>query len=276
MQLRRLAVLALAVAVAACGSDDDGGSDTVDLSRARVVIISGDGQRAQVPDPAPQGAIVPQAVVGEAMLPDPLVVRVTHDAPQAGITGISAAVVPEGTPVHWRIPQDGCGEPFGGTTVTNATGESTNRVILGTVAGECSVQVGRVLASGDVVIDSTFVYELLPGTPTFLGSGVIYTATEGEPLDLSQPINGFAALDAHGNSVPDSMVVANWTPTWAIYGPLPSRHAACDTAGLHSEGAGWSVPFAPPHHEYGYCIEIFIEGHTTGLWRLTPQAASPQ
>src|SRR5690606_14657404 len=151
----------------------------------------GDGQRAQVPDPAPRGAMVPQmvpqAVVGEAMLPEPLVVRVTADAPQAGITGISAAVVPEGTPVHWRIPQDGCGEPFGGTTTTDASGQSVNRVILGTVAGSCSVQVGRVLASGEVVIDSTFVYELLPGPVgrwSILASGGRIEAAAGDTLDL--------------------------------------------------------------------------------------------
>ena len=159
MQYRTLAALALVAALAACGSDDGpGGSDTIDPSQARVTIVSGDGQSAQVPDPAPQSAIVPQAVVGEAMLPDPLVVRVTGDGPQSSITGPSMAVVPEGTPVHWRIPDEGCGEPFGGTTLTDASGQSVNRVILGTVAGECHVQVGHVLSSGDVATDSTIVY----------------------------------------------------------------------------------------------------------------------
>src|SRR5690606_19979165 len=214
MQLRRLAVLALAVA--ACGSDA-GGSDTVDPSRARVVIISGDGQRAQVPDPAPRGAMVPQmvpqAVVGEAMLPDPLVVRVINDAPQAGITGISAAVVPEGTPVHWRIPQDGCGQPFGGTTVTDAAGESTNRVILGTVAGTCHGQVGRVLASGEVVVDSTFVCELLPG-PVVAGRprSPARVVAAGDSLWIPDASDG--GRDAHFNDIPAADLADHPAPQW--------------------------------------------------------------
>jgi len=138
--------------------------------------------------------------------------------------------VPEGTPVHWRIPQDGCGEPFGGTTTTDASGQSVNRVILGTVAGSCSVQVGRVLASGEVVIDSTFVYELLPGPVgrwSILASGGRIEAAAGDTLDLAPSVLSHArAYDAHNSGIDLAERIADPATDlgWAWYtvsGELP-------------------------------------------------------
>lgn len=234
MQLRRLAVLALAVAVAACGDD---GPATIDPADARVQIVSGDRQTARVPSPAPQGALVPTAVVGEALLPEPLVVRVVDGAGSISaaisIAGPSAAIVPAGTALHWRVVESGCGWPYGATTLTDDSAYSVNRVIIGTTARECSVEVGRVLRDGEIVVDSVFRYTLLPGPASRWSlEPLAVSVSPGDTIDIRQRLRW--VRDAHGNEVPlatlDSAEIGwAWTPLPTLGGDIPAE----------PQGSGW-------------------------------------
>lgn len=265
----------LALTLAACSDDDGVRLATID--QLRVVKISGD-QSSPVPEQVAAAPI--RAIAGasysvgpDGYTPEPLVARVEVAASRGrSATGPSGAIVPPGTLVHWHIPEQ-AGKLYAATTATDDSAYVVNRWAPGTRAGEYQVTAGR-LVGADIVTDATWTLIVEPGAPTMLGS-VAYDAVAGEPLDLSKPLSGFFARDRYQNPVPDSLVVARWTPQWEIWGPRPSYGLACDKIPLHSQGAGWTVPVVPEQHQWGYCLRLYIEGRDVGLWDFSPRAPEP-
>src|SRR5690606_2194134 len=144
--LRRVSVLALALALAACDRGaDDGGPSYTDVREAKIHILAGDGQVAPVatsPERAGDLALRLQGgSVEEAydLFPDVLEVWVG-----AGMRLLGEPVA-AGTDVHWIVRDEGCGRPVGQTTSTDADGRAVNRWIRGTRARECHMDVCRIL-----------------------------------------------------------------------------------------------------------------------------------
>src|SRR5690606_13034922 len=202
----------------------------VDLMR--VVKVRGD-QAAQVP-PAGVSADLVAASTMPAWTSEPLVARVRIVQPQAAGASFSVAAdsmyVPPGTLVHWRV-QDGCGELFATTTATDDSAYTVNRWAPGTRAGTCTVMAGRLVGT-DIVIDTTWTLEVLPG-PIYVVSLTDRISDHelfvGDTVDLKRAVIG--ARDAYDNAVPIDSVYA-WPDSligWAWSGgnerpPAPSGH----------------------------------------------------
>ena len=155
--LRRVSVLSLALALAACG-DDPAEPRYADINKARVHILAGDSQIAPVAtSPERAGNLAPRLQGGggveEAydLFPEVLEVYV-------GVgTLASGDPVAPGTDVHWIVRDEGCGRPVGQTTRTDENGRAVNRWIRGTRARECHMDVCRILGDGALACDTTFV-----------------------------------------------------------------------------------------------------------------------
>nr|PZN59863.1 MAG: hypothetical protein DIU58_17195 [Sphaerobacter thermophilus] len=280
MMPRTIALLLLATLLAACGDDEP---DIATIDEMRVVKVSGD-QKAPVQAPSKtQASLVPAQVIavqagGGDMFtygysPEPLIARVVTTGSggvQSALTApISAAVVPAGTLVQWKL-EDGCGELFAATTQTDDSAYTANRWAPGTKAGTCHAAAGRLVGT-EIVIDATWELEVLPGPPTvFLGRQPAWTTiVEGAPIDLRN--TPFDARDQYGNAIPDS-VVLTYTPTWHVRGPLPGSSLDCLAVPVVDEGEGWTIPAAPPPGRW--CAVVYIEGHDVAYWWFQSQSAS--
>jgi len=252
----RILLLSLAM-LAACGDDPGGpesrGPQPADISEMRVVKISGD-QAAQVP-PAGVSADLVAANTMPAWTSEPLVARIEVVQPQArGAAEDDSLFVPPGTLVHWRV-QDGCGELFAATTATDDSAYTFNRWAPGTRAGTCTVEAGRLVGT-DIVIDTTWTLEVLPGP--IVGVGTLFDWRQpqlfiGDTVDLRAAIT--RAWDAYENPVPLDSVFA-WPDSLIGWAWASSRQGAPQPTA--PAGHGWftvvpepdSTYVSPNGHEY--------------------------
>lgn len=274
--------LACALTLGACSSDSD--DRPVDPSRLSLQIVSGDRQTAPVrPAGGSSASLSPEFAPAQALppnlLPEPLVARIVVDgkpvtsrSTPSDPLGPSLATLPSDVVVTYRViqPNDDrrdCGASFIDAAKPDDEGYVTTYWERGTLAGHpCRMEV-RLVVDGAPRVDTVFVAEFEPGPPVFLGSDIVYRAVAGEPLDLSKPLRGFHAHDAYQNRVPDSLVVT-WTSEWVITGPKARAGDNCDNLAVAARGSGWIVPVAPAASAEPYCLEIFVEGATTGLRNL--------
>lgn len=255
-------ILALALAVGAC-SDSDDGPRLATIDEVKVVKVSGDQSapvlgQGIVTVQAPSGGLSLQTVPAGEYTPEPLVGRVepTFQARGTRGTGPSGLVVPVGTLVHWDIPEE-AGRLLGTTTATDDSAYVINRWAPGTKAGTYTVRAQRILGTGEIVTDATWQVVVEPGKFHTFGSDLSYSAHAGDPVDLSAPIQGMHAMDRYYNPIPDSVVIAEVTPTWRILGPRPSPASYQCSENVVDSGTGWEIPAAPAYHPNGYCIEIY-------------------
>jgi len=271
--VRHSVLLLLAIAIAACGDDHGGpasrGPQPASVDLMRVVKISGD-QAAQVPPPAGAQASGPTAVVGaDGWTNVPLIARIEIVQPQAAGASFSVAAdsmyVPPGTLVHWRIEPD-CGELFASTTATDDSAHTANRWRPGTRAGTCTVEAGRLVGT-DIVIDTTWTLEVLPG-PIYVVSLTDRISDHelfvGDTVDLKRAVIG--ARDAYDNAIPIDSVYA-WPDSligWAWSGGNERPSAP--------SGHGWItiVPYPDSTYVSHDGIEYFAR-----LWLWLP-AQYPQ
>lgn len=257
--LRRLAVLALALAVAACGSDD--GPDIASPDQLELRIVSGDGQRAPVADAggSVSAAFVPIQAMPDNILPEPLVARITVDgqAPSASVApsgplGPNLAVLPPNTVVTFRtIQPEGvgtrhCGSSFVDAGIPDDSGYVVTYWERGTYAGTCRTEV-RLIVDGVPRVDTVFTATFEPG-PVARASWTCHgwkcdTIARGDTIDLHNYVTD--AVDAHGNPIP-AETLATRPAAWAWY------------------GEGIPVPDAPTG--YGWTTVVPAQGHGIALW----------
>lgn len=239
--LRRLPLLVLAAALAACSSES-AGPKVYDTSKLRVRIVSGNNQSAPVASSAnpavlPPGAVLAQ-LTGLEILEEPLVVQLVDGGSGAKV---QAAEVAPGTQVSWAVDEAGCGRPFSATTPPESDGRAVNYWVKGTKAGfDCPMYAGRIVG-GAPVIDSLFVSRFQPGAVTSYyftrPPSVDGWVTPGQTIDLRPFLN--SARDQHKNTVdasriPGADVVWEWRGNGT---PVP--------------GSGWNVP-VPDFKALGY------------------------
>jgi hypothetical protein len=264
--MRAWTVIALLAAGTACNSDNPGeppiseetppGPRPARIEQMRVVKIAGD-QAARVPGPA-----APATFGAASAMPQwttqPLVARieiVPGSAPASlASTTNDSLYVPPGTLVHWRIGPD-CGELFGQTTATDDSAYAYNRWAPGTRAGTCEVTAGRLVGS-DIVIDTTWSLEILPGP--IVGVGTLFEWRQpqlfiGDTVDLRAAIT--RAWDAYENPVPLDSVFA-WPDSLIGWAWASSRQGTPQPTA--PAGHGWftvvpepdSTYVSPNGHEY--------------------------
>lgn len=253
--LSRISVLiALAMGLGACS---DSGPKIIGLKDARIVKVSGDNQRAQVPSVAPNANLIVPAGLSAQVSSGPgelfdevLVVRLAEQ----GKSTLSGASVPSGTMLHWEVRGEGCGRPVGLSTATDDSAHSVNRWRKGTKAGECQMNVCRILDGGDVVCDQTFTAVQEPGAVAQLqvgSSAGAYTHPAGS-FDVRQFVE--RAWDAHRNPLDVGQVVAMPDSVVAWYW-VDSADGARIVEETH--GAGWMAGIPSPdgfrlvtHHSF--------------------------
>lgn len=237
MQLRRLAALALAVAVAACGRDSADGGSPLSIDQLRVRKISGDHS---VPVPPPAQSASParvRAVVGtDGYSTEPLVARVEPVSGRSTLSGPNFGdVIPVGTLVHWHL-SDECGRLFGGTTSTDDSAYTANRWAPSTRAGLCEAQAGRILEDGSIVIDATWQLEILPGPVWAWGSDYpTDPVMVGDTIDLRAFPLSF--IDAYHNQIAPEAIIDSADVQWA-WAPMRSMGGAPPD---EPTGSGWRV-----------------------------------
>lgn len=213
--LRRVSVLALALALAACG-DDPAEPRYADINKARVHILAGDSQIAPVAtSPERAGNLVPRLQGGGVEEAYDLFPEVLEVYVGAGTLASGDPVAP-GTDVHWIVRDEGCGRPVGQTTSTDASGRAVNRWIRGTRARKCHMDVCRILSDGALACDTTFVAVQEAGDPVVNPYTFYATATQkdfvpgvGFTGDLYE---FFGLYDRYGNSTKKFRVeaVGSW------------------------------------------------------------------
>lgn len=287
MQLRRLAVLALAALLAACGSDDGGVADPADL---RLQIVSGDRQTAPVrpagvsSTASAQGAYL--ADLPPNLLPEPLVARIVVDgaSPSASPLGPSFAALPSDLVVTFRVvqPQDqlgrDCGKSFIDSAKPDADGLVTTYWERGTIAGvECRLEV-RLVVDGVPRVDTAFTATFEPGPAVEVrwgGSGLPDSVSAGDTLDLTDLIDG--GRDTYGNPTSveqttiDIVASTGWVPSAASgqvcrIGVPTSFPAEGWTVVVPEEAAAWPINNS---HGYNACLHLFINGRLRDRIPLT-------
>lgn len=281
---RTIALLLLATLLAACGDDEP---DIATIDEMRVVKVSGD-QEAPVQAPEAQASVVAavsstrialQAGGGNPFTsgytPEPLVARVVTTGSggvQSALTApISAAVVPAGTLVQWKL-EDGCGELFAATTQTDDSAYTANRWAPGTKAGTCHAAAGRLVGT-EIVIDATWELEVLPGPPLGLWNHPLQYKhlTAGEVVRLDTL--GLAAHDQYANVIPDS-IFQTYQINWEIAGPMENYSLDCLAWPVIQQGSGWGSFVVPPASEWPYCFRTYYQGQYLGGQTFRSQPAS--
>ena len=282
MMTRTIALMILATLLAACGDDEP---DIATIDEMRVVKVSGD-QKAPVQAPSnTQASLVPAQVIavqagGGDMFtygysPEPLIARVVTTGSggvQSDLTApISAAVVPAGTLVQWKL-EDGCGELFAATTQTDDSAYTANRWAPGTKAGTCHAAAGRLVGT-EIVIDATWELEVLPGPPLGLWNSPLQykRLTAGEVVRLDTL--GLAAHDQYANVIPDS-IFQTYQINWEIAGPMENYSLDCLAWPVIQQGSGWGSFVVPPASEWPYCFRTYYQGQYLGGQIFRSQPAS--
>jgi len=282
--LRRVSVLALALALAACGDD---GPSVARPDQLALQIVRGDRQVARVADaPASQGVAgySPAATLPDNILPEPLVARIVIDGqpPSAALSpgdplGPSFAVLPPGVAVTFRViqPDDPkgrhCGASFLDSSVPDDSGYVTTFWQRGTYAGECRMEV-RLVVDATPRIDTVFVATFEPGPPATFGN-ISYSAIEGDTVRLYQPNQeGTWIADRHGNEMTWQYAMANYTPEWQLLDTDPWESIVgtlwkCSDRVLAS-GTGWTFPAPPERFPQEYCIAVSFNGTLIGRYSL--------
>ncbi|MEE8551498.1 MAG: hypothetical protein V3T08_09635 [Gemmatimonadota bacterium] len=172
-------LLALAVALAACGGD--GGTNVSSGPPAALSIIAGADQVDTV----------------LATLATPITVEVKD-----------AADVPvSGTVVNFVVTTADCGAPFAGSAATDASGLASDLWVLGTKAGPCTMEVRAVTAAGEPQVLGSLEATILPGAAVSVNASQ-GSAWVGEKIAIAD-LAEFE--DAHGNllTAPDVTLVGN-------------------------------------------------------------------
>src|SRR5690606_35160406 len=177
--LHRVSVLALVLALAACGDDEP---DVLDPQDLRILIVRGDGQVSEVaPSPYPSADVVMSVRYAKTpdpstVLPDTLVARITGPQPSVSLTGPSFAVLPANTMAHFRpVLDQGCGEPWISSAIPDENQEVRTLWVLPTVlswdalgwhngqwGARCEMEV-RVTVANEFVRDTVFWALFTPG-----------------------------------------------------------------------------------------------------------------
>ncbi len=239
--LRRVSVLALALALAACGDDSD---DPIPPERMAIEILRGDNFRDTVYLGGParaMGAVVYEPVaVGELEVsPEPLVAKFGERLiqPSSSLTGPSFATLPPNTTADWVVVDhegneilDGrCGRPVNTTTIPASDGTTTNYWQRPRKAGTCYMRLQGVV-NGVPYVDTVFTRVFLAGPPvvpagwiTFGGGRVCAPDLTLDGMEMR--VHGF--IDANGNPTEQYRVegVGTWIETVSTeFGTFESRH----------------------------------------------------
>lgn len=213
MRRTSVVLIALAMAVSACGSDSgtEPTPELIDPGTLRLQIVSGAHQTGRVASSASVAALPAglslQALPG-GLLPEPLVARIVTESGarvQMDAVGATTVVVtfrvvppvglPQGDPRH-------CGESFVDSAIPDSQGEVTTYWEEPTIADyDCVMQV-RLVVDGTPRVDTVFVSRMEPGEPHRIEAPELVRMVEG---DTSRAIHG--VWDRHGNSVPSEVVV---------------------------------------------------------------------
>lgn len=279
--------LALSLALGACSSDGD--DRPVDPSQVRLQIVSGDRQTAQVAGSGASQSVATVAaslqqgpITEDLLFPERLVVRAvgtgasTSSAPMGPSLNAGASGVP-GVSVTWSTRPEGCGKPVEVSKVTDDNGEAVNRWIRGTKAGECFMDVCRVLASGEVVCDATYTATQLPGPVVdvvWSGEGFPVSVSAGDTIDVS---TGIAyGLDQHYNRITRETLVATESAKVA-WSRAAMGGQVC--SGWHEptlEQEGWKIEVPAEVAEWpmngidlNACLHVWVSGKPAAITEMT-------
>jgi len=205
--LRRVFVLALALALAACGDDEP---DVLDPQDLRIVIVRGDGQVSEVAPAGPSADVVMSVRYDKTpdpstVLPDTLVARITGPEASASLTGPSFAVLPPNTVAYFAVTENGCGSAWIPSAIPDSDGYVRTLWELPTKlpgvrwyaegwGRMCEMEV-RVLVDADFVTDTIFRAFFTPGPVRYHSffAGNVFAGKEIGHAQMS---------DAHQNLVP--------------------------------------------------------------------------
>lgn len=169
---------ALVVALLAGCGGEDGTQPNVDvLASASLSVVEGNAQADSI----------------EATLATPVTVRL--------VDALSAPV--PGALVNFVVVEQGCGEPFAGSALTDATGTASERWTLGRAAKECTMEARAVDADGTPRVLTTATATVLPGKPV-RAAGESAAQWSHLPIDVSAL--GWSLRDRRSNAMP----VADW------------------------------------------------------------------
>ncbi|MEQ9502741.1 MAG: hypothetical protein RIT81_38080 [Deltaproteobacteria bacterium] len=201
MQFRSALLLSYASLCLACSGDEP---EVIDCSRAgacQITIVSGDMQTAEV----------------GALLPDALVVKVTH---------VASNTVPPPVTLEWTASEGGGSLTPDSTVIDGVMGEAQTNATIGTVAGETSnTFTVQIKDQPDSAI--TFVAGGTSGPARMIEvvSGSGQTAEVGTVLPEALVVR---VVDQYGNPVADRRVA--WVAT-AGDGDVEGESAASDENG---------------------------------------------
>lgn len=140
-----------------------------------------------------------QADTIEAMLADPLTVRLTSQEDGRAIGGAT---------VNFVVVEEDCGRPFAGSAVTNDEGDAAERWELGTRAGGCTMEARAVKPDGTPVVYATMNATIEPGEPAY---GWLIGGTSTGARDTLPLFSESLTTDRGGNTV-------RWEPS-IVSGP---------------------------------------------------------
>jgi len=166
MNIRRASALggglALALPVLFLSCSDSTGPEVDALLAGPVsfAVVAGDAQSDTI----------------EATLPQPVTVRLQT-------TGEEARPI-QGALINFVVLEEGCGQPFAGSALTDAEGTAAEVWALGTRTGECTMEARAVTSDGTPVVYSTAKATVLPGAPHVVQTPIPATAWVGQPIVL--------------------------------------------------------------------------------------------
>lgn len=198
--MRNAAILLATLAVVACGESV---TEPDPFASASFQIVEGAEQVDTI----------------EARL-DPITVELTTG-------GVEATALP-GVVINFVVTEPGCGEPFAGSAITDASGRATELWDLGDVAKDCTMEARAVDADGTPRVYASARATVRPGVATVLTfHDDPVTTFVGTPLDLASVLDVF---DRAGN-------VSSATIAWTA-GNVSADNGIVDEA---DEADGWVV-----------------------------------